>query len=133
MLNHYMHPILPGEEAGGIRLGTAYEQVLREFGIPQDSSRTAAGIQRLTYDGIAFLVGQDGVVQIEVFDPYQGATPQGIQVGMDRESFITSLGLWPDLFEGDPGRLETPRCPGMVFLFGSQDEETPLLQRIYLS
>jgi hypothetical protein len=116
-------PIVPGQAAAGISLGSAVETLLdacRDTFIEQHLANTClqlpTSLVRYSSDPVALWARGGTIEQIEVRWGYRGALPGGIRIGATVAEVEAALGATT---YDDDGNLVVARLPGAAFQTGT--------------
>jgi len=118
-------PIIPGDSAAGLRIGTSIEDVL----VHEKPNATVPLHGAIKYDfgPIHLWVANGSIFQIGVFAGYRGSLRSGIKIGSTIGEIQQAIGA---VTEDEEDNLVVPGYPGWCFeteewLEGHQPEQNP--------
>jgi len=133
--SHKADPILPGQSAAGISIGSDFRSVRELYGMPDSSGHTTEGLVYATYtwgygtwkltlyledrDKGKGLDDFDTVVSICLRHPYAGRTPKGVGIGSSQADVLKEFGT-PErqttgLHQGEEATILEYNAKGIVF------------------
>lgn len=112
-------PIVPGEQAAGICLGTEIGGVLASIG-PHFVEELGYGTVRYSTTSVSFWVKNGAIDQIGVCEGYQGKLFDTVGIGSRLADVEATLGR---VVEDDEDNLVVLEVPGVVFEVCSDDLE----------
>lgn len=133
--SHRTDPILPGQSAAGIGIGSEFRSVRELYGAPDSSGHTTEGLVYATYTGgygswklTIYLEDRDKGKELDDFDtvvsiclrhPYAGRTPKGVGIGSSQAEVIKEFGT-PErqttgLHQGEEVTILEYNTKGIVF------------------